>query len=91
MGIWSKIKKSFRKHTTGSRFGFKKASVLNPYTHGLWTTKKVVKGLRNGRWSANVMKALTGSSRSMPSSVARSAVVPSGYVHSAKSISELMK
>jgi hypothetical protein len=91
MGLWKKIKHSVRRHTTGSRFGFKKASVLNPLTHGLWTVKKIHRGLRKGTWKANIAKYLTGQSRSASSSVARSNVVPSGYVHSAKSISELMK
>lgn len=64
-----KLSKAIKKYTTGSRFGFKKASPLNPWTHGIFSTKKIINGFRNKTWKANVGKVLAGGSRS-PTSAA---------------------
>lgn len=68
-----KLSKSLKKWTTGSRFGFKKASPLNPYTHAFFSAKKIFNGLRKGTWKGNIGK-LMGSKRTVePVSSAASA------------------
>lgn len=50
--------KQLKRWTVGSAFGFKKASPLNPYTHGFWTAKKVVNGFKRGTWAKNTAKTV---------------------------------
>lgn len=54
---WNPVKQ-LKKWTVGSAFGHKKASPLNPFTHGYWTAKKVYNGFKRGTWMANASKLI---------------------------------
>lgn len=62
MSIFKKIRKSVKKYVKNIG-GIKKASPLNPFTHGYHTAKKLYNGINNKTWSKNVSKYLTGASR----------------------------
>ena len=62
MSLFRKIKKSVRKYVKNIG-GIKKASPLNPITHGYHTARKVMRGIEKKTWQKNLGKVLTGTSR----------------------------
>ena len=75
-----KLSKSLKKYTVGSRFGFKKASPLNYVTHGFFTAKKILNGLRKGTWKSNIGKLYGGSRSVEPVYSAASVHGPTGSI-----------
>lgn len=59
-------KKQLKRWTVGSAFGHKTASPLNPFTHGYWTARKVIRGLKRGTWKGNLAKYYGGVKRTSP-------------------------
>lgn len=81
---WKPLKQ-LKKWTLGSAFGHKKASPLNPFTHGYWTARKVYRGVKRGKWQANLNK-LMGMKRHANAYGANSARVYGLYASGSPSI-----
>lgn len=75
---WNPVKQIKRWTIGKSKFGFKGASPLNPFTHGAWTIRKVYRGVKRGRAMSNYAKTLLGGSRSGSISSAGSYAYASG-------------
>lgn len=96
--IVKKAVRSVKKHVKNLprsfdlRPGHGKASIFNPYTHALFSARKVVKGMRHKKWQANMSKAMQGGSRHyVPYSYSASVGATTGteYVHNARTLSQM--
>lgn len=90
-----KVVKSARKHVRNLprsfdlRPGHGKASALNPYTHGAFTIRKLSRGMK-GSTTGKVARALgQKSAKSVPYQYTLAGSSGSGYVHDARSLSQL--
>lgn len=78
MSFVSKPLNTLKRWGSGSGYGFRRSSHLNPLTHGFWTAKKLYNGIKRGKWMANVGK-LVGMSRHANAYGANSAASYSVY------------
>lgn len=92
MSVFGRVFRSVKKYVHNIA-GIKKASPLNPLTHGYHTIRKISRGLRHKRWQGNVQKVVMGGSRRAVNGRGvyyfGGADYGPAYVHTARTLSQL--